>query len=496
MLNSNSQFDLPSVKITEALLSADGSHTEYEICVSRDGTALCTVRRRYSRFVQLHVNLSSTLRLPPFPAKKRYFNTVSVQAERKRLLQNFLRDALATIAGNRAAGAPLPPSLHEFFGDASGGALFARPVRPPLEGTVAAQTPEEAEEQVRTEQLQTAKAVVEEVVDTAVKELELARSSKEPILGEGSTGKRGGGERGSDKGGGVPGKARGEGSGVTRGEGGEGGTGEGGEYAGSGGEGAHGVARSTGGSTQEGWAGLLCCLPQQCVKEAATDGMTRQQGSAVLPLAVLLEGHIKARSQDNPSYPQRQSVSESCIPWDMSWSSYSPEMWTHDVVLANNRELPTGNKWADPPEMARAGLEQRISYAGDGKPKPLILDADGTPQNPAGRTGLRGRGLLGKWGPNQAADPIVTRHHPVTRKLQMVAIRRKDTDQWAIPGGMVDDGEAVSATLRREFSEKAGNIEDAEARIMFENQVRTAVIESSATTHSRYFLCSLLLLSA
>lgn len=26
-----------------------------------------------------------------------------------------------------------------------------------------------------------------------------------------------------------------------------------------------------------------------------------------------------------------------------------------------------------------------------------------------GRTGLVGRGLLGRWGPNHAADPIVTR---------------------------------------------------------------------------------------
>lgn len=31
------------------------------------------------------------------------------------------------------------------------------------------------------------------------------------------------------------------------------------------------------------------------------------------------------------------------------------------------------------------------------------------PLNPIGRTGLRGRGLLGRWGPNHAADPIITR---------------------------------------------------------------------------------------
>lgn len=34
---------------------------------------------------------------------------------------------------------------------------------------------------------------------------------------------------------------------------------------------------------------------------------------------------------------------------------------------------------------------------------------EGRPINPTGRTGLRGRGVLGKWGPNHAADPIVSR---------------------------------------------------------------------------------------
>lgn len=30
-------------------------------------------------------------------------------------------------------------------------------------------------------------------------------------------------------------------------------------------------------------------------------------------------------------------------------------------------------------------------------------------RNPMGRTGMKGRGLLGRFGPNHAADPIVTR---------------------------------------------------------------------------------------
>ena len=71
-------------------------------------------------------------------------------------------------------------------------------------------------------------------------------------------------------------------------------------------------------------------------------------------------------------------------------------------------------------------------------------------------------------GPNNAADPIVTRYHPTSGQLQVVAIQRKDTAQWAIPGGMVDDGELVSQTVRREFEEEAGNVAD---RAAFQAQV-------------------------
>lgn len=41
---------------------------------------------------------------------------------------------------------------------------------------------------------------------------------------------------------------------------------------------------------------------------------------------------------------------------------------------------------------------------------------DKRPINPIGRTGLIGRGVLGKWGPNHAADPIVTRWKTVDNK--------------------------------------------------------------------------------
>lgn len=39
----------------------------------------------------------------------------------------------------------------------------------------------------------------------------------------------------------------------------------------------------------------------------------------------------------------------------------------------------------------------------------------------------------------------------------MVTIQRHDNKKWAIPGGMVDPGEKVSTTLKREFMEEALN---------------------------------------
>lgn len=109
------------------------------------------------------------------------------------------------------------------------------------------------------------------------------------------------------------------------------------------------------------------------------------------------------------------------------------------------------------------GKVNRVSYYGN------YEVVDGLPVNPVGRTGIVGRGLLGKWGPNHAADPVVTRWKRDTKGeimkdgksnkpvLEFVGIKRKDTLDWAIPGGMVEAGDTVSLTLKKEFGEEALN---------------------------------------
>lgn len=67
-----------------------------------------------------------------------------------------------------------------------------------------------------------------------------------------------------------------------------------------------------------------------------------------------------------------------------------------------------------------------------------------------------GRGLLGKWGPNHAADPIVTRYDPTRPgQLQVVTIKRADTGEKALPGGMVEPTQTVPQTLASEFKQEA-----------------------------------------
>lgn len=176
---------------------------------------------------------------------------------------------------------------------------------------------------------------------------------------------------------------------------------------------------------------------------------TRSEGQQTL--------HVKARKDKGVGYPDRQIVSDENVSWDVNWSGYKPPYYVAESVLANDRHAKDGG-WADPEEFGSYEelVEQktRISYEG------LVRkDKDGFPLNPRGRTGLRGRGLLGNWGPNNAVDPMVT-YTDKDGYLRIAGIKRKDADsrgvpdERALPGGMLDKGERVTQALSRELSEE------------------------------------------
>ena len=166
----------------------------------------------------------------------------------------------------------------------------------------------------------------------------------------------------------------------------------------------------------------------------------------------------------HPAYPPRASVHK-VVSWCVPHPSYAPVLFTHPSVL--------GAAWADK-EFAtmtaqeRVQLSDRPSKVGRQSSRKVstlawmgFVHKSGVPRNPVGRTGMHGRGLLGRYGANFAADPIVTRRKPTDPTvLQMVTITRRDTGELAIPGGMVEYDETVNQTLRKEFYEEALRSED------------------------------------
>lgn len=162
------------------------------------------------------------------------------------------------------------------------------------------------------------------------------------------------------------------------------------------------------------------------------------------------EFHHKCRNTAEPyakSDVHRIKVPDEKVDWNVEWKDYSPPDYTSPSLKGKpyaDGEIEKGKfKWNE-----MDGKVDRRSHHGHYK----VAD-DHRPLNPRGRTGLKGHGVLGKWGPNHAADCIVSRIH--NDQLQFIAIQRQDTGAWAVPGGMIDSAESALEAAKREFVEEA-----------------------------------------
>lgn len=121
--------------------------------------------------------------------------------------------------------------------------------------------------------------------------------------------------------------------------------------------------------------------------------------------------------------------------WSLPWHAYTPVDITPPELrpegLVDSVDAGWAEPYASPAEVP--DWSERIAAA----LIPFGLDDRRYPLNPWGRTGRTGRNL-GKWGENQAADPVVVAGTGANRRVLL--IERGDIGEWAILGGMVDPG--------------------------------------------------------
>ncbi|XP_049483681.1 transient receptor potential cation channel subfamily M member 2 isoform X1 [Panthera uncia] len=172
--------------------------------------------------------------------------------------------------------------------------------------------------------------------------------------------------------------------------------------------------------------------------------------------------HVNARHLLYPnSHVTRFPVPNEKVPWETAFLIYDPPFYTDD---RKDRGLvdPVGNALEPLSGISYNAVDgpiDRRSFHG------VYVVQDGLPLNPMGRTGLRGRGSLGCFGPNHTLQPVITRwrrnqdgaicRKSIKKMLEVLVIKHSLSEHWALPGGSREPGEILprklKQVLRREF---------------------------------------------
>jgi ADP-ribose pyrophosphatase len=183
-----------------------------------------------------------------------------------------------------------------------------------------------------------------------------------------------------------------------------------------------------------------CELPQLALAAHSVE--------ALLLALIADDFHLKIRGDRPAGYPPRQRISIDEAHWLMECETYNPPVYVDASVLAADC-LTNDDGWADPEDVSlvteRAGIES-AKFRSD----------DGLPQNPRGRTGIAGRGLLGRWGPNRAVSGVVVRRSADGQGVEFLAGRYEGEDLLRLPKGLVGPDESELRAIRRVLETKAG----------------------------------------
>lgn len=195
--------------------------------------------------------------------------------------------------------------------------------------------------------------------------------------------------------------------------------------------------------------------------------LTRGNGETLLP-----PKEEESRLKTAAGYPERAKVPSDRQGWEKSFPGYNPPLYESTKVIAQDPSCnPKGS--AHPANLAPDQFRELYQ---SGKLSGWVgeygLDSEsGRPLNPFGRTGIAGRGLLFKWGPNKAADAIVTRIGPESGKLEILLILRA-SGEWALPGGFLNPDESSREAAVRELREETGlSVDFSNARRTFSGLV-------------------------
>ena len=158
--------------------------------------------------------------------------------------------------------------------------------------------------------------------------------------------------------------------------------------------------------------------------------------------------HLRIRIEKPDSYPNRQVILIDEAPWSVECEQYEPTYHVDPAVLAAGN-APGGKDWAQSEDFAKAG-DAVISG------KSTRTDDQGRPLNPRGRTGLGGRGLLGRWAVNPAVAAIVVRARTDGEGLEFLVGKLAGQLGASIPRDFLKLGEAAGDGLSRLYSDVAG----------------------------------------
>lgn len=195
-------------------------------------------------------------------------------------------------------------------------------------------------------------------------------------------------------------------------------------------------------------------------------------------------------------YVARFRVPDHRVSWTVPFPGYSPHEFTHSILL---KMPPWAEQTLDPKKILFNTYDRTCGVDRRSSTDEIIVDCHGYPMNPDGRTGLRGRGVLGRFGPNHAADAIMTRwarnddNEVVTDTdgkpvMQFVAIKRADTGEWALPGGMINPHASALQTAVAEFCEEALDSLQADKDTFAEvhQQIKTLFYVQGKTAYKGY----------